>query len=809
MKLTEDLTWLVALLSPRDIAIHPNFASQETASAPACLALLTSSQSASLARFQDSEKWRAVEEADPDGARVVGSVRSALSVGSVESGADELRSASRSHIKQRPTLAVVCAIVASTCYAEVDRLDEANATLHEPLHALGHPRDSVTSLLAGALLANLALCEFDQGEQTSPTRAEEARAAFMSVSIDDLPGFPLSQGVAWDSATSLANVIELLLDGCAHHSASYSTDFQPRLDLVRQPSARLAQRGRGRVATGFMKHLQQELSDLFQTGGIIWAADGADGDSELCEALFTAEFSGHPSTHSYRRLLGMHRFLRGTATGEEWLIRESVRLIRQSGDTKQLTPILHAIRNHGPLTVLQADALQVLSRRRTGPLLREVELNVLRSAALLLGKDASADAIRLLLATREYQAPRTPRHWQLRSVRLGALWRTVVELARTADESAFVASTLFAEIRDAEPDDTMDHEYARAVNRLERDGWGDVELQRRIESWTGSQDAADFHRESRNAFRRVLDFAAPQLSDGVETSTDVTLTTVQRLIDRSLVHDEIAFPSSQIGPAGSLLVDRMSSVREAAARGQYSMGGVDECELAVALALLTEQTSLWTSITDFLCDARVQREDKSSALARMVRDFDRIPSLVADSLRERTANLLNGGPDFMDQRGPDPFPEGLRLSAVLGLLDSSEVLNQVGRLLGDARSNVRRHGVQVLLDLLAAAFDYPWLSTSAMLLTQDRDTEVRATAGRALTQLMSYGEVGEDVVTTRMISLLEEDGYLIPNSVLVGLIDSGMPMNSRVKRKVTAIASTHIDASARSHAIQLLDKQTS
>lgn len=802
--MTEDLAWLVALLSPRDIAIHPNYASRETVTGPACLALLTSSQSAGFARLQEGEQWRSLLDEDAHGCFVIGAVREAFSVGSVETGTEKLQRVSIDLMPDRPALATTCAVISAACYAEVDRDDLALEVLQVLIDSLSTRRDDTALLLSGVLLANLSLRQLDQAHSTSAETARSASAALNAVNVEALPEFSLSLGVEWNSATSLSNMINLVADGCAHHVASFSPDMQSRLDLVRQPSPVLVQRLRGRVATGFHKHVENELSDLLQSRGVSWSDDGPDGDAQLCEALFLAEFSGHPVAHNYRLLLGMHRYLRGAATGQEWLVREALRLIRQSGDKKKLAAVVQAVRNRGPLVALQGEAMQIATRRATGPLLREVELQVLSAGASLLGKKVASEQTRVLVATADYRVPATPRSAQLPSVRLGALWRAVIALSVAADEPTRAARALFEEVRDAEPDDALDYEYSNIIGRLGRDSFSDPDLQRTIERWAASDAASTRHPQAQRAFRRALDLAAPHLETGLGSDGELDLETVQRLIDRGLVHPTIEFPKAHLAATESLILSVMTRTREAAARGQYSLGGVSECELGVALALMAGRQALWTSICDYLCDPRVQRADKSSAIERMIRAFSDLPPVVAELLQGRSAQLLDGGPEMSLQSAPAPFPEGVRLSAVLGLLDSTAVLDQTGRLLGERSPAVRRAGAQVLLDLLSASFDYPWLSTSAMLLSQDRDAEVRATAGRALTQLKNYGEVGVDAATTRMVALLEEDGYLIPNSVLVGLLDNPAALNQRLRTKVKAVAATHVDASARRHADQLV-----
>lgn len=804
--MTEDLAWLVALLSPRDIAIHPNYASRETVTGPACLALLTSSQFAALTRLQESEQWRALLDVDPQGCLAIGAVREAFSVGSVETGAEQLRGISIDLIADRPALAVVCAVISSACYAEVDRDELARQVLQVAIERIQTRKGGSALILSGVLLANLSLRQLDQGHATSAETARLASATLNDVKVDTLPRFPLSLGVEWDSATSLSNIINLLANGCVHHEASFSSDIQPRLDLIRKPSPVLVQRLRGRVATGFQKHVENELSDLLQSRGVSWSDEGPDGDAELCEALFMAEFSGHPVARNYRHLLGMHRFLRGTATGQEWLVRESLRLIRQSGDKKKLVAVLNAVRNRGPLVALQGEAMQIGTRRTTGPLLRDVELQVLSAGAYLLGRKAASEQMRVLLNTADYRVAATPRSAQLSSVRLSALWRAVIPLSVAAGEPSRAARALFDEVRNAWPDEALDYEYSIIIGQLGRDAWSDPGLQRTVERWASSDAASAGHPQARKAFRRALDLAAPHLEPGLGHEEALDLETVQRLIDRSLVHPTIEFPQARVEAAESLILGVMAQTREAAARGQYSLGGIAECELGVALALMADRRALWSSICEYLCDPRVQRADKSSAIDRMIRAFRDIPPIVAELLEGRSAQLLDGGPEMSLRSAPAPFPEGLRLCAVLGLLGSTEVLDQTGRLLGERSPGIRRAGAEVLLDLLAASFDYPWLSTSAMLLSHDRDTEVRATAGRALTQLKDYGEVGVDAATSRMISLLDEDGYLIPNSILVGLLDNPTALNGRLRTKVQAVAATHIDASARRHADELISK---
>src|SRR5699024_864603 len=108
--------------------------------------------------------------------------------------------------------------------------------------------------------------------------------------------------------------------------------------------------------------------------------------------------------------------------------------------------------------------------------------------------------------------------------------------------------------------------------------------------------------------------------------TAVARSSIDALIHRlNAVLRRGAIDSSLAEEGVSLVQDELRRIRANAARGSYSMGGVNVADVAAGLVIGADAEELWPDLADFLLDSAVQREDRTPAFERLAR-ADRHPS---------------------------------------------------------------------------------------------------------------------------------------------------------------------------------------
>lgn len=797
-----DLAWIVALLSPRDIALHPNFRSQETVTAPSLLALLTTSQTGRFGQERDSDEISALLESDPLGMEVVDAVRAAMEIGTIAEGAKILDRIATEGPNDRLALRVSAAVVASSCYAELDLLDRAVRVL-ESLTAteLAGDDDAMGTLLLSILSVNLALRARDIGGD-SGTPAGAASDLLASLTVGKLPAVQLSRGVGWSSSTTMSNIVALLQESCALHLAEGDPDFKARLDLVRRPPGTLSQRRLGRAGAAIDKFMKNAFDEVAGTGSNTWSIEGMDGDEELTEGLFIAEFSGSPSASHQRTLLGTFRFLEGRSSHQAWQIREGLRLLRQGHSEKRLKPALRIVRREGPLDVLRDEAVQILRNRTESRQLGDLEAAVLGAGSDVLGPQTATRGVKLLLAMRLDPRGQSGGRWQHGGFWYEATVHAARQLSAAAELELGVIGEVLSDLEEERVPGPYDHMVARILPGFNLTVWSDASVQRQARALLGR--GQDGFPESRRAIARQMELAAPPDAP-IAVERPLTLMRLASVVDRSLVTGA-AFPRDLVDEATNIVRDHMGQTKLAATKGQFTASSVYECDVAVALIFLTDAPGLWPAVVDFLCDPRVQRDDKSGALDRIVRFPKKVPAEAKEALLERVRVLLLGGPVFIGT-AIDPYPSALGVAAVLDLVPREELLLQIGALVGSRKSHVRAEGVQILSAMASVGVEPAWLATTALLLTYDENILIRASATYALCRMRDTAQIGAQTVEDRVISLLGSDGVEVPYATLAGLQQAKRPLSSNVRKVISAMAASHASRTVRESAQSVLGKQ--
>jgi len=381
--------------------------------------------------------------------------------------------------------------------------------------------------------------------------------------------------------------------------------------------------------------------------------------------------------------------------------------------------------------------------------------------------------------------------------------RAARQLAAAAELELSVLGQILSDLEEERVSESYDYVVSRILLGFDLAVWSDTSVQHRASNLLLREQES--MPEARRAIDRQLALAAPPEAT-VAVDRPLTLMALANVVDRSLVAGA-DFPDDLVDEAKSLVRSHMAQTTLAATNGQYSGGSVSECDVAVALMFLSDAADLWPVVIDFLCDPRVQRDDKTGALDRIVRSPEKVPPSARDAFAQRVRQLLLGGPAFI---GPtiDPYPSAVGVAAILGLLPSDELLSQIGTLLGSRMTNVRTEGVRVLAAMASGGVEHPWLATSALLVTYDENIAVRASAGYAICRVRDVSQVGTQTVEDRMVALLGSDGVEVPSAVLTGLHQTARPLSSTVRKVLSTIAASHTSRTIRSSARSVLEGQS-
>ena len=322
------LGWIAALVSPRDVAPHPNFRSEEEPTAYGTLALLASARFQDFARAREDERFLAVLASD-EVDEILSAAVEAMQVGSVESGAQRLTVLS-DHSSD-PGVRVAAAVLAATALAESDHHSEADEVLVRALRSL-RESDLIAGpalIAAATLLLARALNAWDRGRGIWRL-AEEALALLAQLDPSTLPQFSVSR-VRNESTQVAKVVVDALSEAARGHVVQGSSDWSDRLEDVKQERSRATARRWGQLADALHKEVGASFRAQVSANPPMTFGSAQGADRQLTEALLSSEYVGSLSAHHYRATLGRLRLVNGTNSSATWEVREALRLLRHAG----------------------------------------------------------------------------------------------------------------------------------------------------------------------------------------------------------------------------------------------------------------------------------------------------------------------------------------------------------------------------------------------------------------------------------------------------------------------------------------------
>lgn len=780
------MSWLAAVLSPSDVAPHPNFFSGEKITEESVVALLC------VGRWQDLE--RALEALPGRDPQFLDSIRDSFIFD--QSGdaalwlANYLEAAPYDlELAKRTAVALLTAV----SFSELDRYREALAVLDS---AIVHARADDTAdgrLLLAALIQQRALRTWDLGDnEAASATAQEVSSLLSNFVIDDVSAFDLSLGVGWDSTQTVEDMRYALASAARgiigrtelHGGDTWQAIVRSRPGYRRFRSAQNA-------ADSYDRFVIEQIESRFPDGSTTYGATSAD--NSLWVALTGEELLGDPSARSTRAELGRMRFLQGVESGEDWLMIEAIGLLRQGRDQKRLRVVTRQAANSGPLASLRV-ALERFLFVRPIHQFSVCEFIVLRAGASLLDVDQARDAY---LMVRDYLG--TLEHFPIAQLqRVEECFGALSELANMAGSNMkFAASMLHVASRLNDDQQLFFNAIARALQTFD---WSLASENERL-SWT------EWLRLRPNSDVDALALAQTvsiQIDAPMPVRPDdgraLDLTTVAQYLDQWVINRR-PVPTEVLERGSQIVIDHLRDVREQAHKGVFTGYSVDGAFAAVVIARLTKSDDVWHAVSSFVSDPSVQQEDTQDALSAIAREPETVPPYVGAELRKSLDALLYATRSVFGNDTVSPYPSALGAMVALGQLSVAETVTHVATLTGANVERSRSAACSVLYAYVKRVDSSSiWATVLALQLAQDSSALVRAGAGRVLALVLLSDSPLRQIVLTRLLSLLSEDGLSIPMALLGELarLEAPLPrdLQGRIGQLAVAARSSYVRRAA-------------
>lgn len=793
-----NLAWFASVICPRSVSPHPNFASSDVVTGPGLLGLVISGHRGDI----DGAIQRLQTPLDDEERRIVGSAERAVTYGSLKEGADELVHLSLHPDTADSALRCAAALIAAVALAEI----EHHADAVEALRGAAGRIEGVSSedrLLLGALKQQEAFRALEAGVSWRPQRAE-ARKLLRSVRVTELSDYPTSDGARWDARTTNRNILRALKEANQDlFDAEIGFPSSVELKRLLKGASPLLASNQLNDRSGAISFISESFSEFAMSSDrTVRNLDPVD--QPVWRSQMFAELIGHRSEARLRRRdLGQLRLMRSARQDvASW--SEGLRLLRQSGDSKRLKLALGFVRSGGPLQALQGEVEAVISRRSLPVQLRTAELLTMEAGAQLLSRAAASTALSMTLAAMEAMPIEFDLQRELPSIHLQRLARTGAALAPVAGRADDLASTTLDLVDQigATSDELLVRALTTAVVQTD---WDEVStrVRDRWVDWLDRADNADGWALLVNLLSPVLRKVDP---DPASSGDPLTLERVAAELNSSIRGDS-APPRWIRAGAAELVETRLTDARHQAVRGVFSGYSTDAADLGVVLAHMFD-LDIWRSVAEYLVDPVIPQPEKTAALVRIASRPSVVPSDVKALFAQRKNELLSASSvrSPFDPPAIEPFPAAVQVLTALEVLDPTQTLEAVAAL-SSAGPRERLEACRVISTVLENTDPLPeWAVSLAIQLSSDSSNNVRAQSGRNLAIAIQRSRFAVDLLDRRLVSLLAEDGILVPLLVLRGLAEGGTPLTRTIQESVAGIAERHPVFGVRVQARRLIDE---
>lgn len=790
-----NLGWLAATLSPRDVALHPDFDDRNNPSAPGYLAVVVLGEDWRFRYMHPEDSLEVTDSPDP-------AIRYVEHTLSGETLAQGLRELSGELLHKKPTdTARDCSLALLACCAaaELDDYDTCLALLEAQLRWTARAKDPDGRLIQAVLQQQKGLRLRDSGRPYQQASATSLQL-LDNLNVGTCTPFKLSSSVARSYTNTLAEIVTATRDAAysllssPESEAAWSKLVPSHRERLRAQDVEYLLNVDRRTATIYSDFVAQLFERRFQ-GTQTWII-GGPRVPDLFYSTLALELLGHGAVYQARRELARLRFVESPLTGDYSQLGDGLRLLRQAAAKKDLEVALRLLRASGPLGGLSEDSRRVLQFRLQPERLRSVELRVLEGAAELLTQSEAGMGLQAIVASLAAGAPpNLPGEWELDILRIEIAWRAAASLANTAGQQNSIAELLYSEMVSVDGEDHLrDSAIARAVRNLE---WDSVDqgIKARWRDWL-------IHNGEK--MPATMSVAASIMTGVVTPTRDGSLD-----FDNLATQLNAAMRGERVDPdiietAIPLVREALVDTRESAARGVYSFGGIVVADIAAGLILYANVVELWVDLADFLNDTVVPRMHRSAAFERLANEAPELPPEARERFVDRASDVLDTPDHALESSSITPYPEALRFFGRLGIISDVRTLDLTARLTGMSRYG--RQEAARTIATLSRSMSSPWLLALAFELSHDEDSEARAYAGRCLAQLAGSSPTLADSSRGRLLELLNEDGLLIPLFVLRGLQALGSSMPTEIRTHIQGMSENHPSRMVRLQATKLLGR---
>lgn len=771
--------WLVACLSPGDIAPHPNFRTDRV-DGPELLALVVNHQQREYGEFRASAEDDNVSNQTPDLPAIA---LRALSEGSVRDGFEELLAVADDStvlFGKRAAAALLAGAVASELDVPERVMDVLERLCREVERGTSRPTGR---LVAGVLRQQLAVRAFEAGE-IAVANASSRRARDH---VRDVPGpwdeFAVSRGIGWTSAESQAKLAVLIESNALALIVGTSDPLEESwADLVRSPFPEAATKSRRDTLAALEDAVGDEFKRAFGRHQRSITLGGGDTQGRLLySAMLHAELTGELSYIARMRvLLGMALALRlREKSKDEAASLEALRLLRQGDAQEELTRFIRNVRRWGPLPALCKSAEDLISARAGRGNVTSTDLTLIRNAADMVSSHSSIDAVRL--AMRYIHDNRDGRvkgsgvaSWRKVEIGIGVVSDLVdgndaldlpeivtivleatnnLELAR--QQAAFSALARLTRVID----------WARVPTEL-RSAWG--------ESLT--RVAVVGEALSIDVVRACLAVGLPIPAGFKLEGLEFVLSVMDKLDSGAAI--------GEFDRAVSILVEILNDARVDAASGRYSGFSWSPFQLAAYLATRGSSDNLWRALTASLRDPNILNEDKIEAMSILSDEaqVSELPEWVRGEILDESFVIRGTARSFFRSTPEKHVDHAFRTFRLAhDLLSPVDICGDVLRDLGSPDAVVRLEAARACMVSAMKRPDLEWPVIVLLQLSHDGDGDIREVAALGISFISVRPRRGlKNEIITRTRELLRDEGVAIVMGALRGLDRAGRALGPKV-----------------------------
>jgi hypothetical protein len=775
----EDLQieWMIACLSPGDIAPHPNFRA-DIAHGAELLALVVKFQWGEYDTYRELAEDEAAGSATGSGNDVVPkAARQALYYETVHEGLRCLIDAAQNanlSMGQR----AAAALLASVTDSDLDRPEAHIGLLRDLAYSIENRKFGASgsrSLAVGVLLQQCALRTLEAGLITESRHYAQQVIAALTTIEQNWDEFPVSRGISWSAFESQRRLVDLIsINARSLLASTAGPGDKSWIEIVRAPFPTAATRPLRDTLSALTTVVDETFARTYASAKQTITLGRGDRVLRLLySSLLNAELTGDlGDVASTRQLTGNVLAVRmSNESTDPTDYKEAIRLLRQADSKDHLRRVLQRIRMQGPLETLQVAAESVIDTRAAQSFITSSDLTLLERSADIISPSRTIPAVEL--AIRYTSQSRDGRvkgsivaHWK----RIETTLKTVSTLLTgnpDVDMPRVARMTLnIPRLRDSVDQQFVVAAFAELTSHID---WDSVPLSIRSD-WlsvlsTAASSCETLAIDLLRAYATLKEVVPKEIEQRVDGHEFVAA-----LINRLLgdpPEDEV------LDRAAMILTNAMETIREDAIAGKFVGYAWSPFAMAAALIVDFGRADLWPALVGALTDPKVSNLGKIDALRTLTTGAPRVrlPNALKVHLSSKLIRLAENSQDRFFSVSANEFDIVRRnffLSFDLTLPE--KIQDVILRDVGSREARTRSETARSCLLMATKQSILEWPRVLLLQLSHDRDPLVRNSASRAIAQLsVSPDGALRDALTERVTSLLSEPGIAMPMGALEGL----------------------------------------